>query len=52
MHLKFDKLGNIVGLDMPSYNRITEADDDVVVEAKKVVQLEQLKAMAAGLNDD
>lgn len=52
MHLKFDKLGNIIGLDIPTYNRITEADDDVVVEAKKIVQLEQLKAMAAGLNEE
>jgi hypothetical protein len=38
----YDSLGNVEGVDIPEYNRITEEDDDTVVAEKKKAQQKSL----------
>jgi hypothetical protein len=40
-----DSVGNIVGIEIPEYNKITEEDDIQVAKAKKKKQIEQWEAV-------
>ena len=48
----FDSLGNIEGLEIPEFNRITADDDLMVAAAKRQAQLEQLSSMQSPFNFD
>ncbi len=41
----YDAVGNIMGIDIPEYNKITEEDDIQVAKAKKKKQLELWEAV-------
>lgn len=42
-NIEYDALGNIVGLDIPEYNVITQEDDLAVTHAKREAQMKQYK---------
>lgn len=40
--IEYDKLGNIQGIEIPSYNIITETDDIIIMEMKNEAQIKLL----------